>query len=122
MNRPVDELSLAPHGDPAVGAAPDCSDAQVDAGRQAGVETDLVLAGAQTLVEGPEIEKAQVHGPLQLEDVAVEQEHPGDVRLDEGHRPGGRHSFEGVGPQKLVAKCHRVTGSRSNPCGSRWRP
>ncbi len=56
---------------------------QVDVRCQAAVEADFRFAAGAALVQGGEIQEAQIQGFLQLVGVFPGQDHPGDVGLDE---------------------------------------
>ena len=60
---------------------------QVDAGAEAPVEPHLLLAEVASLLQGGEVQEAEVHGLLHLVDEIAGQEDVGDVGLDEVDPP-----------------------------------
>jgi hypothetical protein len=59
---------------------------EVDALCQTGIEQDLLLAKKAALLQRREIEKAEIHGLLDLVDEPVPDEHVGYMRLNVRHR------------------------------------
>ena len=60
-------------------------DAEIDVRRQAAIEAQLLLAEMSPRLQGAEVEKPEVDGPLHLPDVVAGQEHPGCVRHPHHH-------------------------------------
>ena len=72
-------------------------DPAVDVARKACVEEDLRTTRRLPPLEGREIQETEVDGALDLEDVSLQQEHPGRVRL---------HEIDARRPER--AKCLRA--------------
>jgi hypothetical protein len=88
MYEVVDDLAVAADTKASVEAS-ERFNAEVDAARAAAtVEADLCLAGGAPFLKAGEINESEVDGLFELKDFVVDQEYPGDVRLDELDRSG----------------------------------
>ena len=108
VNRPVDDPAGAANDAAPIEAARDGHEAPIDAGGEARVQAHLFLAGPETLVARAKVQKAEVHGFLDLEDITVEQIDPRDMGLDERDLLGGRYGGERLRAEQIVLQPRRL--------------
>jgi hypothetical protein len=87
-------------------AGGDGQDNQIDFRTEAAVEAEFFLEIAVAAAQGGEVQKPQVHRLFDLVGEVVGDKHPGDVRLDEGHFPGGLRI--GTRVQQCRGQIHRL--------------
>jgi hypothetical protein len=95
VHSPLDDLALAFEGQASVRAA-QRDDAEVDLWGEAAVEFDLPFAGGLAQLQRGEIEEPQLDRLLDLEDLVLCEQNPGDVGLDEVDRVRGEVTKDGV--------------------------
>ncbi len=79
-NRPFDRFPGRIH--PGSG---DRHDTQIDVGRQALVETNLIVTGAFASIRITEIDETQIDRALELDHALARQIDPGDMGFDQAH-------------------------------------
>jgi hypothetical protein len=87
LERVLDRLPGPAHTR-SVGTVDDGNYAEIEPGRGAAVEPQLLFAEETTLLERAEIEEAEVHRLLDLVGVLAGEEYPRDMRFDQLDRSG----------------------------------
>jgi len=98
-HRPVDGLTLAIDSETSWGTH-DAGQAEIERRREAAVDPQLLLAEVLSQLPCREIQEVEPDRLLDLVREAADEEHPGDVGLDQRHLPRG--AGPGAGDQQCV--------------------